>query len=67
MSKSFRTCDLDQPFLLPPSWQDWLQENHLARFIAGLMPGLDLFNLRSMAITGGAVGVGKAFVRAGEC
>ena len=42
-----------------PSWQDWLQENHLARFIAGLMPGLDLFNLRSMAITGGAMGVGK--------
>ncbi len=42
MSKSFRTCDLDQPFLLPPSLQDWLPESHLARFIAELMPGLDL-------------------------
>ena len=42
MSKNFRTCDLDQPFLLPPSLQDWLPENHLARFIAELMPGLDL-------------------------
>ena len=42
MSKSFRTWDLDQPFLLPPSLQDWLPENHLARFIAELMPGLDL-------------------------
>jgi transposase len=42
VSKSFRTCDLDQPFLLPPSLQDWLPENHLARFIAELMPGLDL-------------------------
>jgi transposase len=42
VSKNFRTCDLDQPFLLPPSLQDWLPENHLARFIAELMAGLDL-------------------------
>jgi transposase len=42
VSKSFRTCDLDQPFLLPPSLQDWLPEDHLARFIAELVVGLDL-------------------------
>ena len=42
MSKTFRTCDLDQPFLLPPSLQDWLPENHLARFVAELANGLDL-------------------------
>ena len=42
VSKSFRTCDLDQPFLLPPSLQDWLPENHLARFIAELTNSLDL-------------------------
>jgi transposase len=42
VSKKFRTCDLDQPFLLAPSLQDWLPENHLARFIAELTPGLDL-------------------------
>jgi transposase len=42
VSKSFRTCDLDQPFLLPPSLQDWLPEDHLARFIAELTNGLDL-------------------------
>jgi transposase len=42
VSKSFRTCDLDQPFLLPPSLQDWLPEEHLARFIAELVVGLDL-------------------------
>ncbi len=33
---------MDQPFLLRPSLQDWLPENHLARFIAELVPGLDL-------------------------
>jgi hypothetical protein len=27
----FRTCDLHQPFLLPPSLQDWLPESRLAR------------------------------------
>lgn len=42
MSKSFRACDLDQPFLLPPSLQDWLPEEHLAYFIADLALGLDL-------------------------
>jgi transposase len=42
VSKNFRTCDLEQPFLLPPSLQDWLPESHLARFIAELTNGLDL-------------------------
>jgi transposase len=42
VSKNFRTCDLDQPFLLPPSLQDWLPESHLARFVAELTEGLDL-------------------------
>ena len=42
VSKNFRTCALDQPFLLPPSLQDWLPESHLARFVAELTNGLDL-------------------------
>jgi transposase len=42
VGKSFRTCDLEQPFLLPPSLQDWLPESHLARFVAELTNGLDL-------------------------
>ncbi len=33
---------MDQPFLLPPSIQDWLPENHLARFVAEVTDGLDL-------------------------
>ena len=47
MSKSFRACDLDQPFLLPPSLQDWLPEEHLAHFIADLAVGLDLSGIYS--------------------
>ena len=42
MSKRFRVCSLDQDFLLPPSLQDWLPEDHLARFIADVAGELDL-------------------------
>ena len=42
MNKRFRVCDLDLQFLLPPSLQDWLPENHLARFIADVTNELDL-------------------------
>src|SRR6266849_3920897 len=42
MNKRFRPCGLDQLFLLPPSLQDWLPEDHLARFIADVMNELDL-------------------------
>jgi hypothetical protein len=42
MNKRFRTCSLDQPFLLPPTLQDWLPENHLARFVADVVHHLDL-------------------------
>ena len=42
MNKRFRVCSHDQPFLLPPSLQDWLPEDHLARFVADVMNELDL-------------------------
>lgn len=42
MNKRFRVCGLDQPFLLPPSLQDWLPESHLARFVAEVTDELDL-------------------------
>ena len=42
MTKCFRSDDLDQSLLMPPSLHDWLPENHLARFVADLMGTLDL-------------------------
>ncbi len=33
---------MDQPYLLPPSLQDWLPENHLARFVAEVVNELNL-------------------------
>ena len=47
MSARFRSCDLHQPFLLPPSLQDWLREDHLARFIAQVVDTLDLKQILS--------------------
>ena len=41
-NKRFRTCALDQPFLMPPALQDWLPEGHLARFLAEIADSLDL-------------------------
>lgn len=42
MAKSFRPYDPEQQFLLPPSLDDWLPEDHLARFVDDLVGKLDL-------------------------
>jgi len=42
MSKSFRSDDLNQALLLPPSLHDWLPEKHLARFLVDVVEILDL-------------------------
>ena len=41
MNKRFRACSLGQPYLMPPSLQEWLPEQHLARFIAETTGALD--------------------------
>jgi transposase len=58
MAKRFLPCDLHQPFLLPPSLQDWLPERHLARFIAEVSEQLDLSEI--CRAYGGKDGRGKA-------
>jgi transposase len=47
VNKRFRVCSLDQEFLLPPSLQEWLPEDHLARFVADVMNELDLSTIYS--------------------
>ena len=46
MSGNFRSFDRDTLFLMPPSVQDWLPKNHLARFIVEIVEQLDLRALR---------------------
>lgn len=42
MGKSFRSDDLNQHLLLPPSLHDWLPEKHLAHFLVDVVDSLDL-------------------------
>ena len=39
---NFRPSDRQTAYLLPPSLDDWLPENHLARFVVEVVEGLDL-------------------------
>jgi transposase len=39
---SFRPVDRATPFLLPPSVEDWLPNDHLARFVVDIVDQLDL-------------------------
>lgn len=39
---NFIIADREQPFLLPPSLQDWLPENHLAWFVLDAVNQMDL-------------------------
>ncbi len=41
MSGRFVNVDGDAPYLLPPSVQDWLPENHLAGFVVEIVDRLN--------------------------
>lgn len=42
MAVEFVTIDRNTPYLLPPSIQDYLPENHLARFVVEMVDLLDM-------------------------
>ncbi|MBW3591779.1 MAG: transposase, partial [Actinobacteria bacterium] len=42
MAYNLIACDRDQHFLLPPSINDWLEQDHLARFIVDVVDEMDL-------------------------
>jgi transposase len=42
MKPRFVNCDRNTLFLMPPSVQDWLPDNHLARFVVDLVSRLDI-------------------------
>lgn len=47
MGHHFVPVDRSTPFLLPPSLQEWLPEEHLARFVVEVVDQLDLTPLES--------------------
>ncbi|MCA1709286.1 MAG: transposase [Actinobacteria bacterium] len=42
MGYNFISCDRDQQFLMPPSLDEWLPKDHLARFVVEMVAVLDL-------------------------
>ena len=53
MSAVFSTIDRDTPMLLPPSVQEWLPEQHLARFVVEIVDQLDLSEITGQYGGGG--------------
>ena len=47
MSEHFKSFDRDTLFLMPPSVQDWLPDDHLARFVVEIVSQLDLRMVKS--------------------
>jgi transposase len=47
MSENFRSVDRRTPFILPPSIEDWLPEDHLSRFIVEIVEQLDLSGIQN--------------------
>ena len=48
MSTDFIKADRDTPFIFPPSVQEWLPKDHLARFVVDMVGQLNLSSLRDV-------------------
>lgn len=46
MSAHFKAVDRETLYLFPPSVEDWLPEQHLARFVVDVVSKLDLYKLK---------------------
>jgi len=47
MGFKFVAADRDTPFLMPPSVQEWLPQDHLARFVVDVVQKLDTRNIEN--------------------
>jgi transposase len=54
MSANFRLVDRDTAYLLPPSVDDWLPEDHLARFVVEIVDQLDISDVEGSYIGSGS-------------
>jgi len=54
MSSRFRDTDRGTAYLLPPSLDEWLPEDHLARFVVEIVEGLDTGDLERSYAGGGS-------------
>lgn len=45
MNEKFYLCDRNTTMLMPQNIQDWLPENHIARFVVDVIEDLDVSEL----------------------
>ena len=45
MGNKYRFYDPNQSLIMPPNLNDWLSNNHLARFISEVVDGLDMTSI----------------------
>ena len=60
MGYNFISCDREQQFLMPPSLNEWLPRNHLARFVVEMVDVLDLSAFYARAEPSQRAGTGPA-------
>ena len=54
MPTNFRLVDRDIAYLLPPSVDEWLPDNHLARFVVEIVDQLDISALEGSYTASGS-------------
>lgn len=54
MPTNFRLVDRDTAYLLPPSVDEWLPDNHLARFVVEIVDELDISSLEGSYTASGS-------------
>jgi transposase len=47
MEPRFKDCDRNTLFLMPPSVDDWVAEDHLSRFVVDIVARLDLSTIKN--------------------
>ena len=63
MGFKFLATDRDTPFLMPPSVQEWLPEDHLARFVVEVVQKLDTRNIENAYAGRGSKAFSPAWTR----
>jgi len=59
MKPRFKNCDRDTLFLMPPSVDDWVAEDHLSRFVVDIVARLDLSTIKNAYAGRGYAGRGS--------
>ena len=64
MGTTFQTVDRATPYILPQSIEDWLPDDHLARFVVEIVGKLDLGPLRASYAGRGSMPYDPGILRA---